>query len=215
MIGLTIIYIRYIFTTGANNKVVYMAKDLVKIRLEVSPLVPERGTARKVVDELVELMGRTGKSVQVMMTADCSALSADEMQYFGAEYFGKVPSYSRFISALRRADPAAELELREVEAQVLEGFYEGQMRDILETPTEEFDGFEGKRFNWAEKLAKLQGRKLDRIDKRRDNDGVEKGVDLTLKIIEALSNSQLEKVKKVMDAEWSVVDSEGDNKDGK
>lgn len=192
-----------------------MAKDLVKIRLEISPLLPDKGTASRVVDTLIDMMGKYGKSVQVMMNADCSALSADDMQYFGREYFGKVPSYSRFISALRRADPAAELELREVEAQVLEGFYEGRMRDILETPTEEFDGFEGKRFNWAEKLAKLQGRKLDRIDKKRGEDGVEKGVDLTLKIIEALSNSQLEKVKKVMDAEWSVVDSEGDNKDGK
>ena len=192
-----------------------MAKDLVKIRLEISPLLPDKGTASRVVDTLIDMMGKYGKSVQVMMTADCSALSADDMQYFGREYFGKVPSYSRFISALRRADPAAELELREVEAQVLEGFYEGRMRDILETPTEEFDGFEGKRFNWAEKLAKLQGRKLDRIDKKRGEDGVEKGVDLTLKIIEALSNSQLEKVKKVMDAEWSMVDSEGDNKDGK
>ena len=37
-------------------------------------------------------------------------------------------------------------------------------------------------------------------------------MDLTLKIIEALSNTQLEKVKKVMDAEWSEI---GDNKDGK
>ena len=192
-----------------------MAKDLVKIRLEISPLLPDKGTASRVVDTLIDMMGKYGKSVQVMMTADCSALSADDMQYFGREYFGKVPSYSRFISALRRADPSAELELREVEAQVLEGFYEGRMRDILETPTEEFDGYEGRRFNWAEKLAKLQGRKLDRIDKKRGEDGVEKGVDLTLKIIEALSNSQLEKVKKVMDAEWSVVDSEGDNKDGK
>lgn len=205
-------YIDYIFTTGANNKVGYMAKDLVKVRLEISPLLPDRGTARRVVDELIELMGRHGKSVQTMMSADCSALNADDMQYFGAEYFGKVPSYSRFISALRRADPAAELELREIEAQVLEGFYEGKMRDILETPTEEFDGYEGRRFNWAEKLAKLQGRKLDRIDKRRDGDGVEKGVDLTLKIIEALSNSQLEKVKKVMDAEWSYIDGGSDDK---
>ena len=205
-------YIDYIFATGANNKVGYMAKDLVKVRLEISPLLPDRGTARRVVDELIELMGRHGKSVQTMMSADCSALNAEDMQYFGAEYFGKVPSYSRFISALRRADPAAELELREIEAQVLEGFYEGKMRDILETPTEEFDGYEGRRFNWAEKLAKLQGRKLDRIDKRRDGDGMEKGVDLTLKIIEALSNSQLEKVKKVMDAEWSYIDGGSDDK---
>ena len=205
-------YIDYIFATGANNKVEYMAKDLVKVRLEISPLLPDRGTARRVVDELIELMGRHGKSVQTMMSADCSALNAEDMQYFGAEYFGKVPSYSRFISALRRADPAAELELREIEAQVLEGFYEGKMRDILETPTDGFDGFESKRFSWAEKLAKLQGRKLDRIDKRRDGDGMEKGVDLTLKIIEALSNSQLEKVKKVMDAEWSYIDGGSDDK---
>ena len=192
-----------------------MAKELVKVRLEISPLVPEKGSARKIVDELVDLMGRTGKSVQVMMTADCSALSADEMQYFGREYFGKVPSYARFMAALNRADAGLAMELKEIEAQVLEGYYEGKMRDILETPTEEFDGYEGRRFNWAEKLAKLQGRKLDRIDKRRGDDNMEKGVDLTLKIIEALSNTQLEKVKKVMDAEWSVVGSEGDSKDGK
>ena len=189
-----------------------MAKELVKIRLEISPLVPDKGSARKIVDELIDLMGKTGKSVQVMMTADCSALSADEMQYFGKEYFGKVPSYARFMTALNRADAGLATELKEIEAQLLGGYYEEKMRGILETPTEEFDGNEGKRFNWAEKLAKMQERKLDRIDRRRSNDGVEKGVDLTLKIIESLSNTQLEKVKKVMDAEWSEI---GDNKDGK
>lgn len=192
-----------------------MAKELVKVRLEISPLVPDKGSARKIVDELIDLMGRTGKSVQVMMAADCSALSADEMQYFGREYFGKVPSYARFMTALNRADAGLAMELKEVEAQLLGGYYEEKMRGILETPTEEFDGYEGKRFNWAEKLAKMQERKLDRIDRRRSNDGVEKGVDLTLKIIESLSNAQLEKVKKVMDAEWSEIDSKGDNKDGK
>lgn len=185
-----------------------MAKELVKVRLEISPLLPEKATARKVVDELVELMGKTGKSVQTMMTADCAALNADEMQYFGAEYFGKVPSYARFMSALHNADAGLAMELKEIEAQVLGGYYEGKMRDILETPTIEFDGYEGRRFNWAEKLAKMQERKLDRIDRRRNNDGMEKGVDLTLKIIEALSNTQLEKVKKVMDAEWSMVEGQ-------
>jgi hypothetical protein len=212
---LTIKLIRYIFTSVVKLARVYMAKELVKVRLEISPLVPEKGSAKKIVDELVDLMGRTGKSVQVMMTADCAALNADEMQYFGAEYFGKVPSYARFMSALHNADAGLAMELKEIEAQVLGGYYEGKMRDILETPTIEFDGYEGRRFNWAEKLAKMQERKLDRIDRRRNNDGMEKGVDLTLKIIEALSNTQLEKVKKVMDAEWSMVDSEGDNNDGK
>lgn len=200
--------VRYIFTPVVILARVYMAKELVKVRLEISPLVPEKGTARKVVDELVELMGKTGKSVQTMMTADCAALNADEMQYFGAEYFGKVPSYARFMSALHNADAGLAMELKEIEATVLGGYYEGKMRDILETPTMEFDGYEGRRFNWAEKLAKMQERKLDRIDRRRNSDSMEKGVDLTLKIIEALSNTQLEKVKKVMDAEWSMVESQ-------
>ena len=183
-----------------------MAKELVKVRLEMSPLLPDKGSARRVVDELIDLMGKTGKSVQTMMTADCSALSADEMQYFGKELFGKVPTYARFIGMLQKADMGLAMELKEIEAEVLEGYYEGKMRNILETPSKDFDGYESKRFNWAEKLAKLQGRKLDRIDKRRGDDGMEKGVDLTLKIIEALSNTQLEKVKKVMDAEWSEID---------
>lgn len=118
------------------------------------------------------------------------------------------------MAALQNADAKLAMELKEIEATVLEGYYEEKMRDILETPTEEFDGYEGRRFNWAEKLAKLQGRKLDRIDKRRSDDGMEKGVDLTLKIIEALSNTQLEKVKKVMDAEWAEVSAE-EGQDGK
>ena len=50
-----------------------MAKELVKVRLEVSPLLPDKGSASKIVDSLIALMGRTGKSVQTMMTADCSA----------------------------------------------------------------------------------------------------------------------------------------------
>ena len=40
-----------------------MAKELVKVRLEISPLVPDKGSAKKIVDELIDLMGKTGKSM--------------------------------------------------------------------------------------------------------------------------------------------------------
>jgi hypothetical protein len=44
---------------------------------------------------------------------------------------------------------------------------------------------------------------LDRIAKRRGEDSVDKGVDLAVKVISALSNAQLLKAKEIVEAEWN------------
>ena len=100
------------------------------------------------------------------------------------------------------------MELKEIEAEVLGRDFEEELRSIYEKSIDDWDGSERQRFSWGEKLYKMQERRLDRIDKRRGNDGIEKGVDITLKVIEALSNKQLETLKNVMDAEWKVVDGD-------
>lgn len=154
-------------------------------------------------DFLCDLVSKHGVSLQTMFDGDSLAISVDDMRYFPASYWGRVPSYAVFMRRLRSECPEKELELREMEAEALGGAYEAGMKAIYEKPTEEMDGNEGKRFNWAERLYRVQERKLDRIAKRRGEDSVDKGVDLAVKVISALSNAQLLKAKEIVEAEWN------------
>jgi hypothetical protein len=178
------------------------------MKIERSPLVPSKDNVNDVIDLLVDLMGKHKVSIKKMLDNDSLALSQDDMMYFDKVWWGKVPTYGRFIRDLKRIAPEFELELKEIEAEVLGRDFEEELRSIYEKSIDDWDGSERQRFSWGEKLYKMQERRLDRIDKRRGNDGIEKGVDITLKVIEALSNKQLETLKNVMDAEWKVVDGD-------
>lgn len=180
------------------------------MKIERSPLVPSKENVGDVLDLLVDTLGKHKVSVKKMLDNDSLALEPDDMMYFDKVWWGKVPSYARFIRDLKRVAPEMELELKEIEAEVLGGEFEASLKSIYEKDYDEWDGSERQRFAWGEKLYKMQERKLDRIEKRRGNDGIEKGVDITLKVIEALSNSQLERLKGVMDAEWSIVEGSSD-----
>ena len=176
------------------------------MKIERSPLVPSKDNVNNVIDLLVDMMGKHQVSIKKMLDNDSLALSPDDMMYFEKVWWGKVPTYSRFIRDLKRTSPELEMELREVEADVLGRSYEEELRSIYSKDKEDWDGTESKRFTWGEKLYKMQERKMERLSKQKGNDGIEKGVDLTLKVIEALSNNQLEKLKNMVDAEWSEVE---------
>lgn len=157
------------------------------------------------IDALVDLMGKHHKSIKEMLAADSAVMSREDMRYFGKEWFGRLPSYERFERGLRKSNPQELIELKRLEAEVLGSRYEESLHDIYTKPTSEMDGSESKRFNWGEKLYKIQERKLDRLEKQAERNGVERGVDLACKIIEAMSDSKLVKLKKIMDAEWEEV----------
>lgn len=157
------------------------------------------------IDALIDLMGKHQKGVKEMLKADSAVMCREDMRYFGKEWFGRLPSYERFERVMRRNNPQELIELKRIEAELLGGQYEESLHEIYNKPTEEMDGSESKRFAWGEKLYKMQERKLDRLDKQAEKNGVERGVDLACKIIEAMSDAKLVKLKKIMDAEWEEV----------
>ena len=160
------------------------------------------------IDVLIDMMGKHQKSIKEMLRADSSVMCREDMRYFGKEWFGRLPSYERFERVMKKNNPQELIELKRIEAEVLGDRYEAGMHEIYTRPTEEMDGSEGKRFAWGEKLYKIQERKMDRLDKQAERNGVERGVDLACKIIEAMSDAKLVKLKKIMDAEWEEVKDE-------
>lgn len=175
---------------------------------EVVSLVPTVETVDDIEGVLVDLIGKHQVDIKTMLDADSRAIEPQDMRYFGVEYWGRVPTYARFMYEVRKNVPEMANRLKYAEAEELGGKYERRMERIAEMPTDEMDGNEGKRFMWNEKLYKMQERKMDRIDKARSNDGVERCVDLTLKIISALSNEQLMAAKGIIDAEYKEISSE-------
>lgn len=174
-----------------------MGKELMK---------PSEANSEAISDLLEGLVCKHKKGIRSMMNADASALSAVDMKYFPQEYWGRVPRYGRFMRSVRESCPELAVQLEEMEARELGGYYEQGMRDIYERPTEEMDGLESKRFAWGEKLYKIQERKLDRLDKLLRDGQNEKTADLAARLISALSNSELLKAKEVIEAEWREVD---------
>lgn len=170
--------------------------------------LPDTANAESLVSQLLDMVSKNKVSIQKMLDSDCLALSKDDMVYFDTKWWGLLPNYAQFMRALKKVSPEAERELRYAEAEALGAQYEEGMRAIFEKPTEDMDGYESKRFGWAEKLYKMQERKMDRIDKRSKEENVERGVDLAIKVIGAMSNAQLLKAKEVMEAEWKEVNDE-------
>jgi len=162
-------------------------------------LVPTAGNCEDILTILENAVYKHGKSIQKMLNADASVLSASDMSYFDQSYFGRVPTYQTFMRLLKKNNPSLALEVQEMEAAALGDKYEDGMRDIYEMNTEDMDGTENKRFCWAERLYKVQERKMDRLAK---NHSEERGVDLAVKIISALSDAQLLKAKEVIEAEY-------------
>lgn len=169
-------------------------------------LVPAGENIEGIVSVLEEAIHKHGVSIQKMLNSDATALDACDMVYFDKAFFGRVPTYQTFMRMLRKSNPDLVLEIQEMEAEALGDKYENGMRNIYEMNTDDMDGTERSRFGWAERLYRMQERKLDRIAKRRGEEDVEKGVDLAVRVIGALSNAQLLKAKEVMEAEWTSKD---------
>ena len=167
------------------------------------------------VDMLVDNISKYGVTVKDMLEADKNVLSASDMKYFSPEYYGKLPSYGLFCRCMKRDYEDQYYEICELEAEIMRRGVYDKMDEIANKDADEWDGTESKRFGMFDKLHKANERVLDRIDKKRDNKGVEQGVDLAVKIISALKNSELVKVVEDMnaiDAEFSIKEGSDNGK---
>ena len=187
-----------VYNEGVHN----MGKELTGIKSRT--LVPTASNMDAVMDMLIGMVSKYGVRISKMMNDDSVAFEVSDMRWFGKEWFGRIPSWTRFVSELKKISPDAENMLRYAEAEALGERYESEMVKVLEKDTEDFDGSENKRFNWGEKLYKIQERKLARLDEKNKG-GVKEGIDLAIKVIQSLSDAQLMRAKKVLDAEWTEV----------
>lgn len=173
-------------------------------------LMPVGEGAEEALGRVLDAYGRSGVGLSECLDTDSVALSAGDMRYFGAEYFGRVPSYASFVRYLNRLPEEVRDRFNESVAEIESGRAVGEMGGIARGG--EYGREEQVKFGMLEKLNKVYERRIDRIDRRRRDrgEGAERGVDMAARIISALSNADLLKVKgnvEAIDAEYKEVAS--------
>jgi hypothetical protein len=171
-------------------------------------LIPTAENYEEALGRVLDAYGRSGVGLSECLDTDSVALSAGDMRYFGAEYFGRVPSYASFIRYLNRLPEEARDRFNESVAEIESGRTVGEMGGIARGG--EYGREEQVKFGMLDKLNRVYERRIDRIDKRRRDrgEGAERGIDMAARIISALSNADLLKVKgnvEAIDAEYKEV----------
>ena len=171
-------------------------------------LMPVGENAEEALGRVLDAYGRSGVGLAECLDTDSSALSASDMRYFGNEYYGRVPSYASFIRYLNRLPGELRDSFNESVAEIESGRAVGEMGEIARGGS--YERQDKVRFDMLGKINGIYERRIDRIDKRRRDrgEGAERGVDMAARIISALSNADLLKVKgnvEAIDAEFKEV----------
>lgn len=176
-------------------------------------LIPVGENYEKSLDNVIDVVSKSGVSLKECLDTDSCALSASDMRYFGKEFYGCVPSYGIFIKYLGRLPVDVKDNFMEIITEIESSRYVGEMDKIAYMTGDELseDPHQGRRFGWLQKLSAIQEKRLARIDSRRKNrgDAEARGVDLAAKLISALSDADLLKIKgkvEAIDAEYKEVE---------
>ena len=177
--------------------------------IERYELVPYGDGAAEALDRVMDVFGRSGVTLAECLDTDAVALSAGDLQYFDREYYGKVPSYAVFMRYLNKQPAAIRDDFMSVVAEVESGLSGRKMGQIASNT--DGSATDSRIFNMYKELNRIAERRIDRIDKRvakrADNDV--RTADLATRIIEALSNKDLLRIRDNMDAietEYKEVD---------
>lgn len=170
-------------------------------------LVPVGENSEQALDLVLDAFSKSGVSLEECLNGDAGALCAGDMLYFDKEYYGKVPSYGVFMRYLNKLDPEIKDNFMETVAEIEAGRYVHNMDRIA--TKDKLEGDDRSKFALMDKLNRTYERRMDRIDRRRKDRGVdrEKGADLAVRIISALNNADLLKLKdkvEAIDAEFST-----------
>lgn len=172
-------------------------------------LVPTIDTAEIVLERVMDAFGKSGVSLAECLDTDAVALSAGDMRYFDQRYFGKVPTYAVFMRYLNKVPPAVRDSFMAMVAEVESANAAKTMEHISNKDSIGLE--EVRRFKMASELNKAAERRIDRFDKRAatraDNDA--RSVDMAARLISALSNADLLKIKgrvDAIDAEYQAME---------
>lgn len=175
-------------------------------------LVPYGDEPEEALSRVLDAFSKSGVSLAECLDTDSAALSASDLRYFDSKYFGKVPSYSVFMRFLNKQS----LEVRDNFLSVVAETESARYAKTMDSIARGSDGslMDSRRFSMYEKLNKMNERRIDRMDKRiasraTKNEGIEQGVDMAARLITALSNADLLKIKQrvdTIDAEYQAME---------
>ena len=167
-------------------------------------LVPVEGDTEGL-DEILSVMSKSGSSLRTVLDSDSCALCRGDMRYFSEDWYGRVPTYSRFMGALSRLGGDAKDDFMERVAEIEGSRYEGEMERTA--ALSEYTAHDRTRFGFYKQLQTIQERRLNRIDARRKarGEGAKQGMDLAIRLISAMSNGELLRVKGDLEAIESEV----------
>lgn len=185
--------------------------------LDRKALIPVGENAGDAIERVLDAFGRSGVSLAECLDTDAVALAASDMRYFGQEYFGRVPTYANFMRYINQLPLDKRNEFKELVAEMESELSVKSMRRIASKT----DGStaDGRIFKMYETLGRVAERRLDRIERARGRqaDAAVAGADMAARIISALSNADLLKIKgqaEAIDAEYKEVALEGPNSNG-
>ena len=175
-------------------------------------LVPYGDDPEEALGRVLDAFSKSGVSLAECLDTDSAALSASDLRYFDSKYFGKVPSYSVFMRFLNKQP----LEVRDNFLSVVAETESARYAKTMDSIAKKTDGSltDSRIFSMYEKLNKLNERRIDRMDKRiasraTKNEGIEQGVNMAARLITALSNADLLKIKQrvdTIDAEYQAME---------
>lgn len=175
-------------------------------------LVPYGDDPEEALGRVLDTFSKSGVSLAECLDTDSAALSASDLRYFDSKYFGKVPSYSVFMRFLNKQP----LEVRDNFLSVVAETESARYAKTMDSIAKKTDGslMDTRRFNMMKDLNKMAERRIDRMDKRiqsraTKNEGIEQGVDMAARLITALSNADLLKIKQrvdTIDAEYQAME---------
>lgn len=171
-------------------------------------LVPVGENAEQALSVILEAFGRSRGTLAECLDGDAAALSAGDLNYFSEQYYGCVPNYATFVRYLNKLPAEQRDEFNEAVAEIEAGRTLGTMRGIASK--DEFEPGDKARFGMLNKINNIYEKRIDRIDRRRRDRGVgeARGVDMAARLISALSNADLLKVKgkvEAINAEYKEV----------
>lgn len=172
-------------------------------------LVPTKENYEEALERILDVYGKSGVSLSECLDTDSVALSAGDLKYFDKKWYGKVPSYSVFVRYLDKLPADVRDKFMGLVNEIESGRYSDEMAKVARGTFVGPD--EVRRFGMYKELNKVAERRIDRIDKRiasRDT-SAERGADLALRIISALSDKELLKIKgdaETIDAEYRAIE---------
>ena len=163
-------------------------------------LVPVKDSEQDALDRVLDAFGKSKVTLAECLDTDAMALSANDMQYFDKQYYGRVPTYAVFMRYLNKIPAAIWDSFLSTVAEVESSRTAKSMAELANSDSIGLE--EVRRFNMLKSLNNRAEKQIDRFDRRAASraDTEVRTADMAARLISALSNADLLKIKGRVDA---------------